>query len=126
MVVPSIPENSAKVEFEVVPMSSDGKAGSTVTYVVSEDNTIEGITLARVAGNEVTVSTDTKLENAHLIFVTYEDKNRMVDCEIVYVDLDAQGTDSFSPVELTSGNCTKVMLWYDTINCMPLADMIQY
>lgn len=124
MKIPAIPANSASLEFEVVPMSSDSKVGNTVAYAVSIPEVIEGITIERVEGNEVKVSTDTKLEEEQLIFVTYDANNKMVDYEILFVDLDANTSDSFSPVDLTAGSYTKVMLW--DVDCLPLADMIRY
>ena len=126
MLVPATPANSARMEFEVVPMSSDSKVGQIATYAISSGDAIEGITIERVSGDEITVATDTELSNAQLIFVTYDANNKMVDYEVVNVDLEAQGTDSFSPVNLTAGSYTKVMLWFDMTACKPLADMIQY
>ena len=63
---------------------------------VEDVPTISGITLARSAGG-VKISTDTELIAAKLIFATYDLKGKMIDRDIVDVNMNAQKEETFAP-----------------------------
>ena len=105
--------------------ASDTYEGFIKGVQITVDPKFEGITLNADNG-AVTVATDTALNNAHLVFVTYDANGKMVDYEVKYVTLSAQESDEYAPSDLTAGSYTRAMLWSDMVDCTPLADMIQY
>ncbi len=128
LVVPEAYRNEA-LTLEVIPVSSTGTFGdAVVTAAITTTPAVEpivGTTLTQADGS-VTVATETAITGAKLVFVTYDASGRMVDWEAADVTLGAQGTQVYAPVALTAGSYTRAMLWQDMVECIPLADMIQY
>ncbi len=119
----TVADTVASGKYNIVAIS-DTYDGFIKGVEITVDSEITGITLAQ-NGGVVTVATDRALNNEYLIFVSYEN-DQMIDYEIVYVTLDAQGRDDYAPVDLTQGEYTKAMLWDDMTDCAPLASMIKY
>ena len=123
-----VPEAARAVEglsLEILPISATGYFGDAVTVAIEAVPSIEGTTLTQADGS-VTVATETAITGAKIIFVTYDATGKMVDWEAADVTLGAQGTQVYAPVDLTAGSYTRAMLWQDMVECIPLADMIQY
>ena len=113
-------------DYTIVAVSEDYDGfvkGLTIT--VEEADVIEGITLSENNG-VVTVSTDTALINAKLIFASYEANGRMLDCKETTVNLDAQMSEGYSPADLKKGSYTKAMLINNWSELIPLTNFIQY
>ena len=106
-------------------LTNNGVMNRGVTITVG-GAAIEGISIAK-DGDNVKVSTDTALENAQLIFVSYDANGKMIDFSIVDVNLDAQAEQSYAyKADFNVQDDTRVMLWVDTTNCVAYTDVLNY
>lgn len=95
-----------------------------VSIVVPEE--VKDHVITHLEGNDVEIITNKGLDNARLIFVTYEASGRMVDYEILPVTLGAGEVDALGASDLDAGVTTKVFLWENMSNCNPLVDFIEW
>lgn len=110
---------SSDLYYEVVPVSANGDIGETVRVPLGKPAK-QSIWLGdRAADGIVVVSGTQDIENYNLIFVTYDDNNKMVDSEIVPVNQYYGETKYYKPVDLAVGTKTKAMLWGDMTSCKP-------
>jgi len=126
MLVPETPADSANMEFEVVPLSSDAKVGNIATYAVPVPEVIKVITLIPEDG-AVIVYSDTYIESAYLIFASYDANGKMVDWEVrdpieIYEDMpEAYGS------SIEEGETTVAMLWVDFVaTYKPLTNAVSW
>lgn len=137
MVIPAIPSGITSLVAEVVAIGSDGVAGNVSEYEIEYTSTpdvptpdepeITETTLTYTDGL-VRVTAVENINNAYIIFVSYDANGKMVDYDMAYVNLSAGETGDFAPYEeeFTTGAITKAMLWADLSGCVPLATAIQY
>ena len=77
------------------------------------------------AGGKITIATPSAL-TAKLIVVTYDANNKMAAAPQIFdVNLAANGTEEFAPT-ITRSSTMKAMLWYDTEECIPVLDALDY
>lgn len=107
---------------EITPVYSNGYIGTTVTVVIPEH--IPVITLTQ-EGGDVTITTDTALVNAKLIFVSYDENGKMVECDIREpINLDANASDVYGSAWTESATTYKAVLW--SSDWKPLTTAVVY
>ncbi len=125
----TVGEDVPEGEYVVLARNMTNIANTTmnkgITITVGE--TIEGISLTKESDGKVTVATDVQLTDAQLIYVSYDENGKMVDYSFVDVTLAPQGKQSYGyKADFITTDDIRVMLWSDTIKCIPLTDVIPY
>ena len=137
MNIPAIPADSKKLVFEIIPMGTDGKVGNVALYevtastpdvpVVPDEPDVLTETTLTYADGLVKVSAVEDINNAYIIFVSYNSNGQMVDYDMAYVTLSSGESADFAPYEdFVTGAKTTAVLWEDLDDCVPLAAAITY
>lgn len=121
IIFPATPADSEKMMLEIIPISSDGIVGKTVSYDIDSVPKAENITIKKTADG-ITVSTKEMLIAARLIFVTYSGQRMEAYDLATTVTLNADEDGEYPIPE--GFEDAKVVLWSDLSTCIPLATAI--
>jgi len=101
------------LSLEIVPVTATGYIGETATVNI-EMPEIPAVIELVVDGDGVTVFSDTDIEGAQLIYVSYDANGKMIDWEVCEpINIYADVPEPYAPSDLTAGATTVAMLWTD-------------
>jgi len=124
IVVPEDMRKADDLSLTVVPYAN-GVFGEEVTVSVTKPEYPAVITLTQEDGM-VTVYSDTNVDSAKLIFVSYDANGKMIDIEDAPLVIVADMPEVYAPADLDAGATTKAILIADYATLTPLTKSISW
>ena len=114
---------------EVTPISSNGYIGNVTAVAITLPEPPAPVPVIRLLAEDgmVTVCSDTYIESAQLIFVSYDVNGNMIDVDIPdTIEIQADMPEVYGPSELEEGVTTKAMLWESLLTAKPLTADVEW
>ena len=115
---------------EITPIGSNGYIGKTVAIEVPAVPVIVETTFTATAADGATL-TSSEAISGKVIWVAYDGYGKMLDWADEDIAVGGEnGVSQTVPVpdefDVTGADSVKVMLWEDIVNCVPLANAVEY
>jgi len=127
--VPESYRTGYELAAEITPIGSNGYIGKTVTVEVPAVPVIAEMSFAATADTGATLTSPEAI-SGKVIWVAYDSFGKMLDWSEADIAVGEGGGSQNVPVpedfDATGADSVKVMLWEDIVNCVPMADAVEY